>query len=492
MTSPSDISLAGADPISNENQDKFNSYTAGRLAYWTDYARNFDRWQGARGYYQQRLAEVYSFLIPPGMRILEVGCGRGDLLDALRPAYGVGVDFCPEIVAAARSEYPRLRFEKGDAHDFNLDETFDYIVCSELMNDVWDVQQVLENLARHSHPGTKLILNIYSRLWELPRRLAETAHIASRQLKQNWLAREDTVNLLYLAGYEPIRMSQEVLWPFRTPPLHQLANKYLVRLPLFRSLALTNVIVARPRPKPLDREPVVTVVVAARNEEGNVPNIFDRVPQMGAGTELIFVEGGSKDDTWGAVEREMARRPHMNVKLFRQTGRGKGDAVRLGFREATGDVLMILDADLTVAPEDLPRFYEAWRSGKAEFVNGVRLVYPMEDRAMRFFNHVGNKFFSLAFTWLLSQSIKDTLCGTKVLSRRNYEMIAAHRAYFGEIDPFGDFDLIFGAAKYNLKIVDLPIRYRERVYGETNIQRWSHGMLLIRMVIKAMRKIKFV
>jgi glycosyltransferase involved in cell wall biosynthesis len=213
---------------------------------------------------------------------------------------------------------------------------------------------------------------------------------------------------------------------------------------------------------------------------------------MGAGTELIFVEGNSKDDTYGAIEREIARRPHVNARLFKQPGKGKGDAVRVGFHEATGEVLMILDADMTVAPEDLPRFYEAWRSGRAEFVNGVRLVYPMEDRAMRFFNQIGNKFFSLAFTWLLSQSVKDTLCGTKVLSKANYEMIAANRGYFGEIDPYGDFDLIFGAAKYNLAISDMPVRYGERTYGETNINRWSGGMLLLRMVVKAMRKIKFV
>jgi glycosyltransferase involved in cell wall biosynthesis len=263
-------------------------------------------------------------------------------------------------------------------------------------------------------------------------------------------------------------------------------------MPPFRWFALSNIFVARAKPRRVEAEPVVSVIVAARNEEGNIAQIFDRIPSMGAGTELIFVEGGSKDDTWGAIMREIALRPHVNAKLFRQQGKGKGDAVRKGFSEATGEVLMILDADLTVAPEDLPRFYEAWRSGRAEFVNGVRLVYPMEDHAMRFFNQVGNKFFSLAFTWLLSQSIKDTLCGTKVLSRRNYEMIAANRGYFGEIDPFGDFDLIFGAAKYNLKIVDMPIRYGERVWGETNIDRWSHGLLLMRMVVKAMRKIKFV
>jgi glycosyltransferase involved in cell wall biosynthesis len=233
-------------------------------------------------------------------------------------------------------------------------------------------------------------------------------------------------------------------------------------------------------------------VVPARNEAGNISNILDRVPELGGGTELIFVEGNSTDDTYAAIEREIARRPGCTAKLFRQSGKGKGDAVRLGFANSTGEVLMILDADMTVPPEDLPRFYDAWRSAKGEYINGVRLVYPMEDRAMRFFNLVGNKFFSLAFSWLLNQSIKDTLCGTKVLSRAHYEVIARNRAYFGEIDPFGDFDLIFGAAKYNLKMVDLPIRYAERVYGDTNIQRWRHGMILLRMVLLAMRRIKFI
>ncbi len=475
-----------------DDPSKFAAHTKESLAYWTEFARTFDRWQGPRSYYQRRLAEIYSFLIPPGMRVLEIGCGRGDLLAALKPGYGVGMDFCPAMLDLARQRHPELHFAQADAHDFSLRETFDYIVCLDLVNDLRDVQKVFENIARHCHPGTRVILNAYSRLWEIPRKIAEKTGLAKPQLTQNWLAPGDIENLLYLADLETIRYSVDLLWPFWTPPLHQIANKYLAKLIPFRWFALANIFVARPRPRPVDREPVVSVVVAARNEEGNIPQIFDRVPEMGAGTELIFVEGNSTDDTWGAVEREIAKRPDVNARLFKQPGKGKGDAVRKGFREASGELLMILDADLTVAPEDLPRFYEAWRSGKAEFVNGVRLVYPMEDRAMRFFNHAGNKFFSLAFTWLLSQSIKDTLCGTKALSKRDYETIAANRAYFGEIDPFGDFDLLFGAAKYNLKIVDLPVRYGERTYGETNIHRWSHGTLLLRMVIKAMRKIKFV
>jgi glycosyltransferase involved in cell wall biosynthesis len=213
---------------------------------------------------------------------------------------------------------------------------------------------------------------------------------------------------------------------------------------------------------------------------------------MGRGTELIFVEGHSTDRTYETIEAAIARHPQINCRLYRQHGRGKGDAVRLGFEQASGDILMILDADLTVAPADLPRFYDAIASGKGEFINGVRLVYPMEDEAMRFFNLLGNKLFSWAFTWLLGQPIKDTLCGTKVLWRSDYARIAHNRTYFGDFDPFGDFDLLFGAAKLTLKIVEVPIRYGARRYGETNIQRWKHGWLLLRMVVFAARRIKFV
>jgi ubiquinone/menaquinone biosynthesis C-methylase UbiE len=472
---------------------KAAEFTRRRREYWDSAASSLDRAPRIRAYYRQRLIEIYQFLIPPGMRVLELGCGEGDLLAAVRPAQGVGLDLSPMMVERARSRHPGCRFLEGDAHAPNLDDEFDFVICSDLLNDVWDVQRVLEQAARLAHPSTRLIINNYSRVWELPRRIAESLGIARRLLPQNWLTGDDIVNLLYLADFEVVRSSPEIVWPIRTPLLDTLFNKYVGRLWPFHYFAIASVLIARARPKPaLARDPLVSVIVPARNEAGNIANIFDRVPQMGAGTELIFVEGNSTDDTFGAVEREIARRPGMRVKLFKQPGKGKGDAVRVGFREASGELLMILDADLTVPPEDLPRFYEAWRSGKAEFVNGVRLVYPMEEKAMRFFNFLGNKFFSLAFSWLLSQSIKDTLCGTKVLSKRDYETIAANRAYFGEIDPFGDFDLIFGAAKYNLKIVDLPIRYAERTYGETNIQRWSHGWLLLRMVALAMRRIKFI
>ncbi len=469
-------------------------HTQQRAKYWEKYALDPGRWKSTRAFYRERLREIYRFLIPAGQSVLELGSGTGELLACLEPSRGVGIDACAAMVDKSRKTYPKpnLEFRQADVHQLDLKETFDVIICSDLVNELWDVQQVFEQARKVSHSGTRVIINNYSRLWEGPRRIADSLGLAKPQLPQNWLTVDDITNLAELADFEVIRTSSEIMAPLWIPLLSRFCNRYLVKVSPFRMFGITNFVIARPKPKPVEPEPIVTVVVAARNESGNMAALFDRLPDMGAGTELIIVEGNSTDDTYAAAEREMAKRQRPLTKLYRQPGKGKGDAVREGFAHATGGVLMILDADLTVPPEDLPRFYEAWRSGQGEFINGVRLVYPMQDGAMRFFNLIGNKFFSLAFSWLLGQSIKDTLCGTKVLSKEHYEVIAKNRAYFGEIDPFGDFDLIFGAAKYNLRIVDLPIRYRERVYGDTNIHRWSHGVILLRMVMLAMRRIKFV
>lgn len=446
------------------------------------------------GGYHRRLADVYQHLISPGQAVLELGCGTGDLLAAVRPSRGVGVDFSEEMLSRARARHPDLEFVLQDASSLDVEGPFDAVILSDLVNDLWDVQRVLERVRRVCHAGTRVILNSYSRLWELPLAAAERLRLARPVLRQNWLAPEDLHNLLRIAGFEPLRSFQDVLLPVHVPLVSGLCNAVLAKLPGARHLALTNVFVARPLDVPTSRpeRPLVSVIVPARNEAGNIAQAIERTPEMGGGTELVFVEGHSSDDTYAVIEREIAAHPERRCRLLRQTGKGKGDAVRLGFAEARGDVLMILDADLTVAPEDLPRFYEALRTGKGEFVNGVRLVYPMADRAMRFLNLLGNKFFSLAFSWLLGQSVKDTLCGTKVLWRQDYQRIAANRAYFGEFDPFGDFDLLFGAARQNLKLIDMPIRYGERTYGTTNIQRFRHGLVLLRMVVFAAGRIKFV
>ncbi len=464
-------------------------YQQTRTAHWNAIAQKRDQWRGMGRWYHRRLTEIYRYLINPNQRVLEIGCGTGSLLASLQPAQGVGVDFSPEMIARAKKNHPECEFHLADAHDLSsLNGEFDIIILSDTVNDLWDVQRALEEAHRLCAPHTRLILNFYSHLWQLPLNLAQRLNLAAPMLRQNWLTREDIDNMLRLAGFESIRASQEVLFPL---PLGGLADRYLVKLFPFREFALSNFVIARPAPQPV-ANPSVSVVIAARNEAGNVKSIFERVPQMGSRTEIVFVEGHSRDNTYETIEREIPLHPEPPSLLFRQTGMGKADAIRLGFEQATGDILMILDADLTVPPEDLPRFYEAIASGKGEFINGVRLVYPMEKEAMRTLNFIGNKLFSMTFSWLLGQPIKDTLCGTKVMWREDYANIAANRAYFGDFDPFGDFDLIFGAAKLNRKIIDLPIRYRDRTYGSTNISRWKHGLLLLRMVAFAARRIKFV
>ncbi len=387
-----------------------------------------------------------------------------------------------------------MKWLEMDAHQLDLEGTFDYIILSDLVNDLWNVQQVFGKIRAVSNPRTRILINFYSRMWSPLLTLASTLGLSKPNLPQNWLTPDDIRNLLFLEGFEFLRHWHEILFPLPIPVLNPFFNKFLVKIWPFHYFALTNIIMARPLALPSSQKnkPKVTVVVPARNEAGNVPEIFRRVPEMGGGTELVFVEGHSKDETYDVIEKAISANPGCKAKLLRQTGTGKGDAVRTGFQAASGDILMILDADLTVAPEDLPAFYEAIASGKGDFINGVRLVYPMEGGAMRPLNLLGNKAFSLVFRWALGQPVKDTLCGTKVLWKTDYERIAANRAYFGEFDPFGDYDLLLGADKLGLKIVDLPIRYQERVYGTTNIQRWKHGWMLLKMVFFAMGKVKFV
>ena len=465
------------------------AYQQARIAHWDAIAKKRATWRGQGGWYHRRLTEIFGFLVHPNQRVLEVGCAEGDLLAALQPSHGVGVDFSEENIRRGQARHPMLELIHADAHDLSaLTGPFDAVIFSDTINDLWDVQRAFEQIRPLCTPRTRLIVNFFSHLWGLPLDLVRRLNMASPNLEQNWLTREDVHGMLNLAGFETIRFTREVLWPL---PLGGFANRFLVRFWPFSELALANFVIARPAPETAQK-PKVSIIVPARNESGNIKSIFERTPKMGRETELVFVEGHSSEDTYATIEREMAAHPQTPSQLLRQTGIGKGDAVRLGYAKATGEVLMILDADLTVPPEDLPRFYEALVMGRGEFINGVRLVYPMEKQAMRGLNLLGNKFFSMAFSWMLGQPIKDTLCGTKVLWRSDYDQIAANRSYFGDFDPFGDFDLIFGAAKLNLKIIDLSIRYRERTYGSTNISRWKHGLLLMRMLAFAARRIKFV
>jgi SAM-dependent methyltransferase len=472
------------------------AYQLERMLHWDKQSPKKDDRKRIGDYYHKLLRRYYRMAVPRGLRVLDLGCGHGDLIATLKPSLGVGIDFSGSMLRYARKKHPGIIFIRGDAHTIPLKAKFDVIILSDLVNDLWDAQTVFERLVPLCHSGTRILINFYNQTWRLPLALAKAFNWGAETLEQNWFGPQDTANLLNLSGFEVVTRKSLILMPLNLGDLGTFLNRFLVHFMPFRWFALTNMLVARLSPegghKPGAVLPRVSVVIPARNEAGNIEDIVRRTPDMGAGTELIFVEGNSDDETWDAIATLPAKHPDRKCLTLRQTGKGKGDAVRLGFENASGEVLMILDADMTVPPEDLPRFYNALVSGKGDFINGVRLVYPMQNQSMRFINMLGNKFFSLAFSWLLQQPVKDTLCGTKVLWKTDYQKIASNRKDFGDFDPFGDFDLLFGAAKLNMKIAEVPIRYRSRVYGQTNIDRWRHGWLLLRMVWFAARRIRFV
>jgi SAM-dependent methyltransferase len=457
--------------------------------FFDEFAAQEDRWRGRTRGYHRLIEQIAAFHVPPGARVLEIGSGSGDLLAALEPSVGVGVDISEGMVELARRRHPHLRFEAAAGEELDLDEAFDFIVLSDLVPFVHDLVALFDRVAAHSHPGTRVVVNTYSRAWRPLIRIAELLRLKPEKPLRNWVSPHDIRNLLELSGFDVITEDTRLLVPFRLPLLSSLLNGVIGSIWPFEYLCLTYWATARPRTDGAG-ELSVSIVCPCRNEEGHVPDLIERTPNVGSETELIFVEGGSTDDTRGEIERQIAEHPERSIRLVDQPGKGKGDAVRAGFAAARNDVLMILDGDLSVRPEDLPKFYRALSEGRGELINGSRLVYDVEPGAMRFLNMLGNRLFSRLVKWITGQQMKDTLCGTKVMLRKDYERVAQGRAYFGDFDPFGDFDLLFGGARLGLKIIDLPVRYQPRVYGTTNISRWRHGWLLLRMTLFAFWKFR--
>ncbi|MEI6694479.1 MAG: glycosyltransferase [Bacteroidota bacterium] len=458
--------------------------------YFDNLASERKMWKKRNRFYHKTLEKYYRFFIPENSNVLEIGSGTGELLAAVNPSSGLGIDFSEQMISVARQAYPDLKFICNDAENLSIDEKFDYIIVSDLLTSLWDVQKSFAELKKVSHKKTKIVISTYNSIWEPILKTATFLGLKKKQPLQNWLNINDITNLLRLEGFELIKKERKILLPLNIPVLNFIFNTCLANLPIINRLCLINFIIARPIYDEKEQYSV-SILVPARNEKGNIENAILRTPEFGKSIEFVFVEGHSQDNTWEEILRVKEKYNTHNIVAIRQSGKGKGNAVREGFDIASGEILMILDADLTTPPEEMPKFYDALASNKGEFINGCRLVYPMEKQAMRFLNLLGNLFFGAFLSYLLGQRLKDTLCGTKVLFKKDYEIIKQNRKYFGDFDPFGDFDLIFGAAKLNLKIVEIIVRYKDRQYGSTQISRFKHGLILIRMSAFAAIKIKF-
>jgi len=381
---------------------------------------------------------------------------------------------------------------------FPMSDEYDYVVVSDVLGYVQDVVGFLENARKVLSDDGRLVITQYSTLWEPILRIASRFGMRTKiTSEQNWLSVLDLKNMSYLAGFETIKSGTKMIMPVYIPFISTFLNTYIANLWPFSHLGFFHYLVVRKtetrRTIIHAQGPSLSIIIPARNEAGTMEAIARDLPNLGSFTELIFIEGNSTDNTYAEIER-VAKKYGTQRKIIhgKQNGKGKGDAVRKGFDMATGDIITIYDADMTVPASEMEKFYRVIVGNRGEFINGSRLVYPMEKQSMHTLNFFGNKFFSLACSGMLGQQLKDTLCGTKMLWRSDYKQIQEGRSFFGNFDPFGDFDLLFGAAKLNLKIVDLPVHYKQRVYGETNISRWKHGWLLLQMTLFAARKLKFI
>lgn len=378
-------------------------------------------------------------------------------------------------------------------NSYNLKSKMDYYILDNTLSLIPDVQKLAKRINLKSNNESRIIVISFNFLWKPILNLASKIGLAKPITKEpNWLTKDDIRNMFYLEGIEEIKSGNRFLFPFELGIVSTFLNKYIAHLPLINNLCLSSYQIFRKMPE--KKEYSVSIIIPARNEAGNIVGILKKIPKIGKKVEIIFVEGGSSDKTEDAIKKEInsSKPKWLTSSFYKQRSKGKKDAVKIGFSKAKNEILMIFDADLTVAPEELKKFYTTLSSGKAEFANGCRLVYPQETEAMRTLNYLGNKIFSILFTFLLGQNIKDTLCGTKSLFRNDYLKIKKANLLPKNLDPFGDFDLLFGATNQNLKIIDIPVRYMERKYGSTNISRFKNGFELLKMTFLAASKIKFI
>lgn len=444
-------------------------------------------------YYNSHIESFLKSIIPSGKKVVKMGCGKDDLLYPVKLINVQKVNTSNAVTKIAGKRYPKKKFVTLNLQNLPNSGKFDYIILSEIIGNLWDIQKTFDQLYNISNKRSRILITSYNFLWEPIVNIAEALRLKEPKPKQNWLSGQDIENFLYLSNLEIVKRGGLILFPLKLPLISSFLNRYVARMPLIKHLCLVQYFIIRKgNNQYLNEDFSVSVIIPARNESGNIEQAVLRIPKLGKSTEIIFVEGGSIDNTVDEIKRVIKKYYEKDIKLVIQKKTGKGDAVRRGFEKAKGDILMILDADLTVAPEDMLKFYQAIRLRKGELVMGSRLIYPLEDQAMRFLNILGNKFFSIMFSFLLDQPIKDTLCGTKVIYKKDYQELAKNRRHFGDFDPFGDFDLIFGASRLNLKILEIPIHYKARTYGVSNISRFKHGWMLLKMTFFAARKIKFI
>jgi len=457
----------------------------------TAYARSLDCWRNRNRFYHERKIEYLRFVIPEGESVLLLGCEDGAMLDALRPIRGVGIDRSTDAIRLARLRHPRYAFHASDDYRANVRGKFEYIVLDDMACCVDDLFTLLTSLRDLSTPTTRLIVVQHNYLWRPVLRVAEWLGLKRPERVSNWLSAGDMGVFMRAAGFEPIDVRSRLFCPKRLFGIGPAINWLVGLVPFARRLASTQILVGRPSmPERAHQTQSASIVLTTRDERENIEPMVKAIPFVGADTEIIFVEGHSTDGTREEIERVMAKYPDKNIRLIVQDGIGQGNAIRRGFEQAKGNVIILLEADQTSPADDVLKAFEVIATGRAEFVNGSRFVYPRAHGSMPRLNVFGNALFAAWFTWFLGQRTSDVLCGIKAIDRTLFQRLNRNWGFLNLADPFGDFELAFGAARLGLRMSEVPTRYACRSYGVPKTRPLRHGWMLFRMMLRATRVFK--
>ncbi len=479
-----------ASPLTDSAKENLSTddrsvlYSTKIAKHFEGLAMTYESLKKRNSYYNNFLKNWCKSLLPPNQKVLDVGCAHGDVLAAMQPSYGIGIDISPAMVGEACQKNPGLTFSQSRIEDFESETRFDALLLINTLEYLYDIGTVFDKAHELLEDNGRIYITTANPFWSPIFKLSSKLGLRIPDYERLYVTNEDIVNILELHGFEIVYKEMALILPKYIPILSPVLNFVFPALPYLRMLCSTQLIVARKLP-PKRKEYSVSVVIPCHNEVGNVDRCVTEMKKFGISTELIFVDDGSTDGTAAAIK------PHLNeeieVKVISYSpNRGKGNAVKAGFDAATGDILMILDADLTTHPDELQPIYEAMATGRAEFVNCSRFIYPMEGGAMPFINYLGNKCFSLLASYIMEQRVSDTLCGTKAIFRGDYQNIIMGR------DPWGDYDFLFGAAQLRLKIKELPVHYRERMAGLSKMNTKKHTINLIKMCIQGFGQIKLM
>lgn len=436
-------------------------------------------------YYHEKISNTYSFLISPNKKILFYGFFDGKELYKLSPSVGVGIEPDKKLYEVLKKRFPKLKFVNCKFEDYQPSEKFDYIVLNGVLGKTGDMFKVLKNVQMACRPATKVLIYQYNYLWQWILALAEKMSFKKKEGVQNWLSVSDATTYLEGANFQVTRIFRRTIFPSNFLGLGRILNFITVVLPFFDPLELDQFIVARPEPHlfPKESPESLTICITVRNEKGNIEKIVKLIPRICKDQEILFVEGHSTDGTREEILRMIKKYPSKNIRVMGQPGIGQGDATRVGFKAAKGEIIIIYEGDDTSDPRDIEYFYKAMRNGRFEFIEGSRFVYPLDKKAMPIINQFGNIFFAKWFSFFLGQRTTDVLSGIKAILKRDFDVIYDRWGNLGVEDPFGDFELLYGAARMGLKIGGIPIRYYPRTYGQPKTRPFTHGPYLLKMAI---------